>query len=138
MSEPCWLETQEVCAIHSEILAESGGDSGILNLGALESTLNKPKNLYCYVSDVSLFDLAASYGYGLLKNHCFIDGNKRVALIVVYTFLLIHGIELIASEVEAARFFVDLAASMATQDEDMQRLANWLQQNSEPNELLLS
>ena len=131
MIEPLWLDMHDVCAIQGEILAESGGTSGILNEGALESTLNKPKNLYHYGDDVTLYELAASYGYGLVKNHCFVDGNKRVALIAVYTFLSINGIELTASEVDAASFFLGLAASMTTQEEDMKKLANWLQINSE-------
>ena len=63
---------------------------------------------------------------------CSIDGNKRIALIAVYTFLAINAIELIASETDAASFFLDLAASLGTQEEDMNRLANWLQINSEP------
>jgi death on curing protein len=75
--------------------------------------------------------LAASYGYGLVKNHCFVDGNKRVALIAVYTFLSINGIELTASEVDAASFFLALAASTETQEKDMKKLATWLQANSE-------
>ncbi len=131
MIEPLWLDMHDVCAIQGEILAESGGTPGILNEGALESTLNKPKNLYHYGDDVTLYELAASYGYGLVKNHCFVDGNKRVALIAVYTFLSINGIELTASEVDAASFFLGLAASMTTQEEDMKKLANWLQINSE-------
>jgi death on curing protein len=131
MSEPCWLDTRDVCAIHNEIIAESGGDVGILNEGALESTLNKPKNLYCYGEDITLFPLAAAYGYGLVKNHCFIDGNKRIALIAVYTFLSINGIELTASEIDAANFFLELAASQENQEEGMSRLVNWLQINSE-------
>ena len=131
MIEPLWLDMHDVCAIQGEILAESGGTLGILNEGALESTLNKPKNLYHYGDDVTLYELAASYGYGLVKNHCFVDGNKRVALIAVYTFLSINGIELTASEVDAASFFLGLAASMTTQEEDMKKLANWLQINSE-------
>ena len=131
MIEPFWLDMHDVCAIQGEILAESGGTPGILNEGALESTLNKPKNLYHYGDDVTLYELAASYGYGLVKNHCFVDGNKRVALIAVYTFLSINGIELTASEVDAASFFLGLAASMTTQEEDMKKLANWLQINSE-------
>ena len=65
--EPLWLDMHDVCAIQGEILAESGGTSGILNEGALESTLNKPKNLYHYGDDVTLYELAASYGYGLVK-----------------------------------------------------------------------
>jgi len=135
--EPLWLDSRDVCAIQGEILAESGGASGILSKGALESTLNKPKNLNHYGDDVTLYELAASYGYGLVKNHCFTDGNKRVALISVYTFLSINGIELTASEVDAASFFLDLAASLETQEEDMNKLANWLQTNSKliPDEI---
>jgi death on curing protein len=129
--EPLWLELADVWAIQGEILAESGGTMGILSQGALESTLSKPKNLYLHGDDVTLYALAASYGYGLVKNHCFVDGNKRVALIAVYTFLLINGIEMTASEVDAASFFLDLAASLETQDDDMQKLARWLQVNSE-------
>jgi death on curing protein len=131
MSEPYWLDPRDVCAIHNEIIVESGGDAGILNEGALESTLNKPKNLYCYGDNVTLFTLAAAYGYGLVKNHCFIDGNKRIALIAVYTFLSINGVELTASEVDAANFFLELAASQENQEEEMSRLVNWLQINSE-------
>jgi death on curing protein len=131
MIEPCWLDYHDACAIHGEILAESGGANGILHKGALESTLNKPKNLYHYGDDVTLYNLAASYGYGLVKNHCFVDGNKRIALIIVYTFLSINGIELIASEADAASFFLDLAASQETQEESMGKLANWLEMNSE-------
>lgn len=108
MSEPCWLDIHEVCAIHSEIITESGGSSGVLNRGALESTVNKPKNLYYYTNgEASLSDLAAAYGYGLVKNHCFVDGNKRIALIVVYTFLAANGIELTATEADAAAFFFE-------------------------------
>jgi death on curing protein len=131
MIEPCWLEIDDICAIHSEIIAESGGTSGLLNEGALESTLNKPRNLYHYGDDVTLYQLAASYGYGLVKNHCFVDGNKRIALIAVYTFLSIHGIELTASEVDAASFFLELAASMESQEASMEKVVCWLQDNSE-------
>jgi death on curing protein len=129
--EPLWLDSADVWAIQGEILAESGGTMGILSQGALESTLSKPKNLYLHGDGVTLYALAAAYGYGLVKNHCFVDGNNRVALIAVYTFLSINGIELTASEVDAASFFLDLAASLETQDGDMQKLARWLQVNSE-------
>ena len=131
MMEPCWLDMHDVCAIQGEVLAESGGTPGVLNKEALESTLNKPINLYNYGSDVTLYQLAASYGYGLVKNHCFVDGNKRVALIAAYTFLSVNGIELTASEVDAANFFLDSAASLDTQEKSMKKLASWLQDNSE-------
>ncbi len=137
IEEPCWLEVQDIYAIHGEIIAESGGTAGILNLGHLDSTVNKPKNLYCYENDVTLYDLAASYSYGLIKNHCFIDGNKRIALIAAYTFLDIHGIEITASEVEAASFFLELAGSLETQEESTKKLVCWLEDNSMniPNEV---
>ena len=131
MMEHCWLDIHDVCAIHGEILAESGGAPGILNQGTLESTLNKPINFYNYGIDATLYQLAASYGYGLVKNHSFVDGNKRVALIAVYTFLSVNGIELTASEVDAATFFLDLAASLETQEKCMEKLASWLQDNSD-------
>jgi death on curing protein len=133
MTEPFWIDSAEICAIQSEILAESGGTPGVLNTGALESTLNKPKNLYYYSENATLAQLAASYGYGLVKNHCFVDGNKRIALIAVYTFLSINGVELTATEVEAADFFLRLAASQESQEEDMKRLSQWIEMNSEPN-----
>jgi len=133
MTEPNWLDQKDIVTIHGEILADSGGMLGILNEGALDSTLNKPKNLYHYTEQTAtLYQLAAAYGYGLTKNHCFVDGNKRIALIAVYTFLAINGIELIASEIEAARYFWELAASQLSQEIDMQKLVNWLQDHSQP------
>lgn len=131
MIEPCWLDNHDVCAIHGEILATSGGTPGVLHKGDLDSTINKPKNLYYYGENVTLYSLAASYGYGLVKNHCFVDGNKRVALIAVYTFLSINGIELTALEEDAAAFFLNLAASLDTPEEDMKKLTEWLKMNSQ-------
>ena len=90
-----------------------------LNQGALDSTLCKAQNLYYYSDQqATLYELAAAYGYGFVKNHCFVDGNKRIALIAVYTFLAINGVELTASEVDAAQYFWKLAASQATQEKE--------------------
>lgn len=66
-----------------------------------------------------------------MKNHCFVDGIKRIALIAVYTFLAVNKIELVAFEVDAANFFLALAASLKSQDELMQELTEWLKVNSE-------
>lgn len=132
MIEPCWLDIHDICAIHGEILAESGGTTGILHEGFLDSTVNKPKNLYYYSNgEASLYELAATFGYGLIKNHCFIDGNKRVALIAIYTFLAVNGIELTASEVDAANFFLDLAASLESQDKLIEEMTAWQKANTE-------
>ncbi|ACK66960.1 death-on-curing family protein [Rippkaea orientalis PCC 8801] len=131
MNELYWLDKRDIVAIHNEILAESGGKPGILNEGALDSTLNKPKNLYYYSPKTTLYELAAAYSYGLVKNHCFVDGNKRIALIAAYTFLAINGIELIASETDASAYFWELAASQTPQETEIQKLAKWLQINSQ-------
>jgi death on curing protein len=131
MIEPLWLKVQDICAIHGEIIAESGGDAGVLNESALDSTINKPRNFYHYNDAATLHELAASLAYGLVKNHCFIDGNKRIAFIATYTFLAINGYEMTASEVEVARFFLELAASKDFQDVDIAKLTDWLIKNSE-------
>lgn len=131
MIEPSWIDIDDVLESHNEIIARSGGSYGVLDLGALESTLNKPKNLYYYNDDINLFDLASSYGYGLAKNHCFIDGNKRIAFTIASLFLLINNFELIASEPDSIRTFLDLAASLGNQESDMENLSNWLKSNSQ-------
>ncbi len=131
MIEPSWLDYNLVCAIQNEIIAESGGATGILNKVALESTLNKPKNWYYYSDNASLYDLAAAYGYGFIKNHCFIDGNKRVSLIAVYTFWAMNNIELVVSETDAVTFFLELATTSVTQEDTIEKFSKWLKLNSE-------
>lgn len=132
MNEPCWLTPGDVYDMHRDIIAETGGDDGVLDLNALDSTLNKPKNLYCYEENtVTLYDLAACYAYGLVKNHCFVDGNKRIALLATYTFLEIHGIELVASQDDATSLFLGLAESFETQEYARERVKNWIQNNSQ-------
>ena len=131
MIEPSWIDIDDVLESHNEIIARSGGSYGVFNLGALESTLNKPKNLYYYNDDINLFDLASSYAYGLAKNHCFIDGNKRIAFTIASLFLLINNFELIASESDSIKTFLDLAASLENQESDMKDLSNWLKTNSQ-------
>ncbi|MDJ0717023.1 MAG: type II toxin-antitoxin system death-on-curing family toxin [Prochloraceae cyanobacterium] len=121
-----WLTTKEVIALHFEIIKDYGGKSGILDEGALESTLFRPQQLAYYQSYSNLYDLTAAYGYGLVKNHCFVDGNKRIAFVVMAVFLLRNGYELIATEVEAVDIMIDLALGNITQSE----LALWLTNNS--------
>ena len=120
-----WLTTKEVIALHTEIIKDYGGHPGILNGRALESTLFRPQQLAYYESDSNLCDLAAAYGYGLVKNHCFIDGNKRVAFVVMAVFLLRNGYELIATEVEAVDMMINLAQGNISQSE----LGFWLIHN---------
>lgn len=122
-----WLTVQEVGAIHDDLVKEMGGSLGLLDAGALESTLNRPKQLIYYEPESSIYDLAATYGYGLVKNHAFVDENKRTALDVMAVFLIRNEYELVASEVEAVEVIVDLAKGELSQTE----LSMWLVKNVE-------
>ena len=121
-----WLTIKEVIALHTEIIKDFGGKSGLLDKGALESTLFRPQQLAYYQSESNLCDLAPAYGYGLVKNHCFVDGNKRIAFVAIAVFLLRNGYELIATEVEAVDIMINLAQGNISQSE----LAFWLTHNS--------
>ena len=124
MKEPVWIGTEFVFVIHEEMLAEFGGSSGIRDRGLLESALGKPKNLFSY-GRPSLFDLAAAYAFGIVKNHPFIDGNKRTGFMVAYTFLTRNGLELIASESGAAAAVLGLAANEISEAQ----FSDWLKDN---------
>jgi death-on-curing protein len=122
---PAWLGSDEVIHFHRLMIGEYGGLEGPADLNALESTLARPMNRLQYDSDISLASLAACYGYGLTQNHCFPDGNKRIALVCINVFLEINGSELVASEVDAAHTIWEVAAG-AISEED---LAVWITAN---------
>lgn len=96
MIAPIWVEEAVIIAIHRRQLAEHGGSDGIRDRGLLESALFRPKNQFAY-SSPNIFDLAAAYGYGIVKNHPFIDGNKRTSYVVMRTFLKLNGYDIQAS-----------------------------------------
>jgi death-on-curing protein len=90
IDEPAWLNLDDIVQLHSAQIATYGGAPGIRDRNALESTLARPRNLVSYaVPDI--FDIAACYAFGLARNHCFVDGNKRVALDAAIVFLLDNG-----------------------------------------------
>jgi len=123
MSEPVWIKDDVVLAIHRRQLAEHGGGEGVRDSGLLDSALNKPKNLYNYNNpEPDLAALAASYAYGIARNHPFIDGNKRTAFVVCRLFLKLNGANLTASQEEKYNIFLRLAAG----DLSEQELANWI------------
>ncbi|MDQ2832765.1 MAG: type II toxin-antitoxin system death-on-curing family toxin [Acidobacteriota bacterium] len=108
-------------------LAEHGGASGIRDEGLLQSAIDKPKNVYAYAEPAaSIFELAASYAYGLAKNHAFVDGNKRTAFVVCLSFLRQNGVDLTASPEARYLTFYSLAAGELSEVE----LAVWLRDNS--------
>ena len=97
MKPPKWLRTDVVLAMHDRLLAEHGGSAGIRDAGLLESALARPQNLLAY-GKPSLFDLAAAYACGMIKNHPFVDGNKRTGFMAAFVFLGINKIHLAAAE----------------------------------------
>ena len=116
-----WLDPRLAEALHAEQLAEHGGAAGIRDAGLLTSALLRPQNLASY-GNPDVADLAAAHAWGIIRSHPFVDGNKRVALILCETFLVINGYELDADDVSLTMAFVELAAG--TMDEAT--LAKWL------------
>jgi death on curing protein len=124
VSEPVWVATATVLAIHDEQLAEHGGLPGIRDMGLLESALGRPQNLFHY-EGLDLIELAAAYGYALAKNHPFNDGNKRVSAVVTELFLALNGADLIASDAAIVQTWLALASG--TMDEN--EVVAWLREN---------
>lgn len=115
-----WVDLKVALAAHEEQLAEHGGASGVRDLTMLESAMARPLNLVAY-GDPDAADLAASYAFGIAKNHPFVDGNKRTAAVVSETFLVLNGYELGCTDVEMVTTFLALAAGELT----VEALADW-------------
>ena len=115
MKEPVWILHQAVLAIHDVLLAEFGGAPGIRDESLLESALARPLNLWSYEKP-NLFRLAAAYTHGIVKNHPFVDGNKRTGYVIGGIFLERNGQILNASEEEATAAIMDLASSQLTEE----------------------
>ncbi len=113
-----------VLAIHDAQLAEHGGIAGIRDEGLLSSALARPQNLEAYGEDVDAASLAATYAFGIARNHPFLDGNKRTAFVVMELFLDLKGWQLIADDAECISTMLALAASELGQED----LAKWLRQ----------
>lgn len=118
MNQPQWVLNEVVLAIHKQQLAEHGGSSGVRDEGLLASALARPQNLFNYEpDDASIPRLAACYAFGLARNHPFLDGNKRVALVVSLLFLKLNGIDLSAPMEERYQVFMALADGSMGEDE---------------------
>jgi death on curing protein len=124
VSEPEWVTMPIVLAIHDEQLAIHGGSAGLRDAALLESALDRPRNKWAY-ENAELPELAAAYGYGIARNHPFIDGNKRTALLAIYTFLGVNGVDFIVPEADAAAMIVSLAAGEIGEES----LARWIRDN---------
>ncbi|HQZ82089.1 MAG TPA: type II toxin-antitoxin system death-on-curing family toxin [Pyrinomonadaceae bacterium] len=117
-----WLRLDAVLAMHDRQIAEHGGESGVRDLGLLESALARPKNIKKYESNADAARLAASVAFGIAKNHPFIDGNKRIALVAMRTFLILNGFELRAEPAEKYIAILSLAEGRLSEN----KLAQWL------------
>ncbi|MEL6496355.1 MAG: type II toxin-antitoxin system death-on-curing family toxin [Cyanobacteria bacterium J06623_7] len=125
MKEPIWVSEKIVLAIHEDQLAQHGGSSGVRDANLLGASLARPKHLYAY-GEPKIFDLAAAYGYALANNHPFVDGNKRTAFMVMYTFLGLNGYWLEVEEMEVVVKMEGLTMNNETQES----IALWLEEHS--------
>ena len=120
MSEPRWLSLDEVRAVHEKQLKRFGGPAGVRDAGALESALARPVNRFHY-GETDLAALAASYAFGVARNHAFVDGNKRIAFLAMMMFLRLNGVAFALDPEDAIRTVLALAAGELGEEE----LADW-------------
>jgi death-on-curing protein len=121
VKKPAWLLRETVVALHEQLLAAFGGSSGIRDQGLLDSALTRPENKFAYETP-TLFDLAAAYAVGLVKNHPFVDGNKRIGFAAAVVFLEANRYRFAAREADAVVRTLALAAGEMSEAE----YASWL------------
>lgn len=124
MKKPVWLLRETALAAHERLLSEFGGASGLRDAGLLDSALARPDNLHAY-SRPGVCAMAAAYAYGIVKNHPFVDGNKRTGFTAAIVFLELNGNTFTASEADATIQTLALAAG----DLDEPGYAAWLKAN---------
>ncbi|MEO7057210.1 MAG: type II toxin-antitoxin system death-on-curing family toxin [Caldimonas sp.] len=122
-----WVGKRALMLLHDESLAEHGGSSGLRDEGLLESALSRAQNLASYGTP-DIADLAAAYGYGIARNHPFVDGNKRAAFLAVGVFLRLNGSRVVASQADATVAMFTLAAG----DLDEATFAEWIRRHIAP------
>ncbi|HXV62200.1 MAG TPA: type II toxin-antitoxin system death-on-curing family toxin [Vicinamibacteria bacterium] len=122
---PIWIREDVVEAIHSRQLAEHGGSAGVRDAGLLSSALARPRNLLAYSNQVpDLAVLAAAYASGIMRNHPFVDGNKRTAYVVGRLFLRLNGHDISATREDKYRTFLRLAGGEFSEQE----LVDWIRE----------
>ncbi len=121
-----WLDPAVVLAVHEEQLSEHGGGAGVRDAGLLESALARPRNVAAY-GEPDVATLAAAYGFGLARNHPFVDGNKRTAFVAVELFLALNGWTLAAGDADCVLAMLRLAAGELEEAD----FAAWLRQHTQ-------
>lgn len=124
MNEPIWLDVEIVIDLHAEQLALFGGPDGIRDQGMLESALGRPINKFSY-GETDLAALAAAYGFGIARNHPFVDGNKRAAFGAIIVFLGLNDIDFLVAPESATAMILALAAGEVNED----GLTRWIRDN---------
>jgi death on curing protein len=108
--EPLWIDERDALALHDRLLALHGGASGLRDEGLLKSALARPQQHFAYAESTDIIDMATVYTAGLVRNHPFVDGNKRTGFVVGILFLELNGYRFTASEEDTARAVLELAA----------------------------
>jgi death-on-curing protein len=129
VNEPDWLDVGIVLDFHAEQLALFGGAEGVRDLGLLESALGRPINKFAY-GEREVNNLAAAYGFGIARNHAFVDGNKRTAFASMIVFLGLNGFDLDALPEQATAIILGLAAGEISEA----ALARWIADHVKPLE----
>jgi len=122
---PRWIDKRPLLLLHEESLAQFGGARGLRDEGLLDSALARPQNILAYNPASSIAELAAAYAWGLIKNHAFIDGNKRAAFLSIGLFLMVNDYRLTVSAHEAIHMITALAAGEIEEPV----LAGWIAAN---------
>jgi death on curing protein len=110
VKEPVWIDERDALALHDRLLTAHGGAEGLRNENLLKSALARPQQHYAYAESPDLIDLATAYTAGIVRNHPFVDGNKRTGFVVGILFLELNGYRFTAGEEDAAHAVLELAA----------------------------
>jgi death-on-curing protein len=125
VSKPLWVDERDALALHARLLALDGGPVGVRDPGLLKSALARPRQLHAYGKKIDIVGMAAAYIVGIVRNHPFLDGNKRTGFVVGVLFLETNGYRFTASEEDAAQSVLGLAAGTL----DDNAFAAWLRAN---------
>jgi len=125
VKEPRWISLEIAHAVHTSMIAQHGGDASVRDAGVLESGLMRPRNRFNYGTH-DIHELAAGYAFGVIRNHPFVDGNRRTGFMLAAVFLSINGWELTAPEDQAVEYTLGLAAHEIGE----KRYAAWLRINT--------
>lgn len=128
MKEPHWIDLRDALSLHDRLLALDGGAPGIRSQALLESPLARPQQLYAYGDSPDVVDFAAAYTFGIIRNHPFVDGNKRAGFVIGVLFLELNSYQFAATEEDATEAVLQLAAGKLSEA----MFVKWLRANSRP------